>query len=81
MRSRLRGEDRENVLVTCIPIMAYTLHTALSHLDKRNTYVRLLFIDYSSAFNTIVPSSSSLSSRPMGLHPILCNWVQDFLKG
>ena len=30
--------------------------TALSHVDKRNTYVRMLFIDYSSAFNTIVPS-------------------------
>ena len=29
-------------------------HTSLSHLDKRNTYVRMLFIDYSSAFNTIV---------------------------
>jgi hypothetical protein len=27
------------------------LHTALSHLDKRNTYVRMLFIDYRSAFN------------------------------
>jgi hypothetical protein len=39
------------------------LHTALSHLDKRNTYVRMLFIDYSKAFNTIVPNtlSSSLS--------------------
>jgi hypothetical protein len=24
------------------------LHTALSHLDKRNTYVRMLFIDYSN---------------------------------
>ena len=30
-------------------------HTALSHLYKRNTYMRMLFIDYSSAFNTIVP--------------------------
>ena len=36
--------------------IAITLHTALSHLDKRNTYVRMLFIDYSSAFNKIVPS-------------------------
>ena len=35
---------------------AITLHTALTHLAKRNTYVRMLFIDYSSAFNTIVPS-------------------------
>ena len=36
--------------------ISIALHTALSHLDKRNTYVRMLFIDYSSVFNTIVPS-------------------------
>ena len=35
---------------------AIKLHTALTHLDKRNTYLRMLFIDYSSAFNTIVSS-------------------------
>jgi gmma-aminobutyric acid receptor subunit gamma/cGMP-dependent protein kinase 2 len=35
--------------------ISIALHTALSHLNKRNTYVRMLFIDYSSAFNTIVP--------------------------
>jgi hypothetical protein len=29
--------------------ISIALHTALSHLDKRNTYVRMLFIDYSSA--------------------------------
>jgi hypothetical protein len=28
------------------------LHTVLSHLDNNNTYVRMLFIDYSSAFKT-----------------------------
>ena len=36
--------------------ISIVLHTALSHLDKRNTYVRMLFIDYSAVFNTIVPS-------------------------
>jgi hypothetical protein len=36
--------------------IATTLHTALTHLDKRNTYVRMLLFNYSSAFNTIVPS-------------------------
>ena len=36
--------------------IALTMHTALSHLDKGNTHVRMLFIDYSSAFNTIIPS-------------------------
>ena len=33
--------------------ISIALHTALSHLDKRNTYVRMLFID--------TPRSSSLS--------------------
>ncbi len=33
-------------------------HSSLTHIDRKNgNYVRLLFIDYSSAFNTIVPSS------------------------
>ncbi len=31
--------------------IAFTLHTALSHLENKNTYVRMLFVDYSSAFN------------------------------
>jgi hypothetical protein len=29
--------------------ISIALHTALSHLDKRNTYLRMLFINYSSA--------------------------------
>ena len=36
--------------------ISIALHTALFHLDKRNTYLKMLFIDYSSAFNTLVPS-------------------------
>jgi hypothetical protein len=36
------------------------LNTALSHLDKGNTYVRMVFIDYSSSFKVIMPKSSSL---------------------
>ena len=35
--------------------ISLALHTALSHLNKRNTYVRML-IDCSSGFTTIVPS-------------------------
>ena len=59
--------------------IAITLHTGLSHLDKRNTYVRMLFIDYSSAFNTIVPSKLVIKVETLGLDPALCNWVLDFL--
>jgi hypothetical protein len=59
--------------------IAITLHTALSHLDKRNTYVRMQFIDNSSAFNTIVPSKLIIKLEALGLDPALCNWVLDFL--
>jgi hypothetical protein len=60
---------------------ATLLHTALSHLDKRNTYVRLLFIYYSSAFNTIVPSKLITKLRILGQNTSLCNWILDFLTG
>ena len=59
--------------------ISIALHTALSHLDKRNTYVRVLFIDYSSAFNTIVPSKLITKLRTLGLNTSLCNWILDFL--
>ena len=59
--------------------ISIALHTALSHLYKRNTYVRMLFIDYSSAFNTIVPSKRIAKLRIVGLNTSLCNWILDFL--
>ena len=46
--------------------ISLTLHTALSHLDQRDTYVRMLFIDYSSAFNTIVPLKLVTKLRALG---------------
>ena len=61
--------------------MQSPLHTALIHLDKSNTYVRLLFIDYSSSFNTIVPSKLIIKLEALGLNAALCNWVLDFLTG
>ena len=61
--------------------IAITLHTALCHLDKWNTYVRMLFIDYRSAFNTIVPSKLITKLRNLGLNTSLCNPILDFLTG
>jgi hypothetical protein len=54
-------------------------HTALSHLGKRNAYVRILFIDDSSVFNTIVPSKLITKLRTLGLNTSRCNWILDFL--
>ena len=60
--------------------IAHILHTTLSHLDTRKgAYVRLLFIDYNSAFNTIAPSKLVTKMRDLGLHSSLCRWVLNFL--
>jgi hypothetical protein len=55
------------------------LHTALSYLNKRNTYVRMLYIDYSSPFNAMVPSKLITKVRTLGLNTFFCNWILDFL--
>ena len=41
----------------------------------------MLFIDYSSAFNTITPSKLVIKLETLGLDSTLCNWVLDFLTG
>ncbi len=58
------------------------LHSSLTHIDSNNeNYVRLLFIDYSSAFNTIVQIKLALKLTDLSLNSSLCDWIQDFLTG
>ena len=56
------------------------LNSALSHLDNNNSYVRMLFIDFSSAFNTITPSKLITKLCDLGINTSLCNWILDFLS-
>uniref|UniRef100_A0A9J7ZV96 Reverse transcriptase domain-containing protein n=1 Tax=Cyprinus carpio carpio TaxID=630221 RepID=A0A9J7ZV96_CYPCA len=58
-----------------------TLHSALTHLEKKDSYVRMLFIDFSSAFNTIIPQQLIHKLVELGLNTSLCNWLLDFLTG
>ena len=58
--------------------ISIALHTAISYLDKSNTYVRMLFIDDSSAFHPIVRITKL---RILGLNTSLCNWILDFPTG
>ncbi|KAK3529220.1 hypothetical protein QTP70_021442, partial [Hemibagrus guttatus] len=39
------------------------IHPALTHLDTSNTNIRMLFIDLSSAFNTVVPVVGRISNN------------------
>ena len=61
--------------------ISIALHTALSHLDKRNIYVRMMCIDYSTAFNNIVPTKLINKLGTLGLNFSFCNWILDFLIG
>ncbi len=57
------------------------LHLALTHLENKDSYVRMLFIDFSSAFNTIIPQQLINKLSLLGLNNSLCNWILDFLTG
>ncbi|XP_049579031.2 uncharacterized protein [Syngnathus scovelli] len=46
---------------------------------RERTHVRLLFVDFSSAFNTIVPQRLICKLDELGLSTSLCNWILDFL--
>jgi len=65
---------------TCEDAIFHVLHSSLVHIDSKNgNYVRLLFIDYSLAFNTIIPSKLTSKLLNLGLNSLLCNWIQDIL--
>jgi len=53
--------------------------TVLTHLEGRGTYGRILFIDYSSAFNTVVPQKLRNKLISLRLISFFCNWVSNFL--
>ncbi|KAK3524888.1 hypothetical protein QTP86_011213 [Hemibagrus guttatus] len=47
-----------------------TLHLSLTHLENKDTFVRMLFIDFSSAFNTIIPLAPDQEAEPAGHHHV-----------
>ncbi len=56
------------------------LHSALSHQDNTNTCVRMLFISFILAFNTIIPSKLITKLGDLGISTSLCSWILDFLN-
>ena len=57
------------------------LHRVYQHLDQPKTSVRMLFVDFSSAFNTIQPHLMAEKLINMHVDPGLVLWVLDFLIG
>ena len=53
---------------------------ALTHLDSKDLYLRILFMDFNSAFNMIIPQQLTQKLDRLGVNTSLCNWL-DFLTG
>ena len=50
-----------------------------SYLEHRGSCVRTLFVDLSSAFNTVIPGRFVTKLTTSGLSPSICKWIMDFL--
>ncbi len=55
------------------------LHYVLQHLDRPGTYVRILFVDFSSAFNTIIQSLLQPKLTQLSVPTSVCQWINSFL--
>jgi len=55
------------------------LNNAYTHLEKTRSFVRILFIDFSSAFNTIQSHLMSQKLLSLNVRPSLILWISDFL--
>ncbi|KAI3353517.1 hypothetical protein L3Q82_020036, partial [Scortum barcoo] len=59
----------------------FLLHRSLSHLDRGSGAVRITFLDFSSAFNTIQPLLLRDKLTEMGVGSHLVAWITDYLTG
>ncbi len=55
------------------------LHYVLQHLDRPGNYVRILFVDFSLAFNTIIPNRVLPKLTPLSVPTSVCQWINSFL--
>lgn len=55
------------------------LDKVYDHLEKPNSYARILFVDFSSAFNTIKPHLLIRKLIDMDVNTAIVKWIADFL--
>ncbi|XP_030614515.1 NEDD8-conjugating enzyme UBE2F isoform X1 [Archocentrus centrarchus] len=60
--------------------IATALHATISHLELQGGYARLLFVDFSSVFNTILPDRLTVKLMDVGLPYTICSWLRNFLS-
>ncbi|KAF0032199.1 hypothetical protein F2P81_014489 [Scophthalmus maximus] len=56
------------------------LHFIHQHLDTAETYARILFVDFSFAFNTIIPVLLHDKLSQLQVTDPTCRWITNFLS-
>lgn len=64
---------------TCDAISTVT-HLTLKHLESNDAYARMLFIDFSSAFNSIHPDILLRKLAQPGANPFVIRWYFSLFK-
>jgi hypothetical protein len=67
-----RNRNTEDAILTVV-------HAALKHLEKPKAFARILFLDFSSAFNTIQPHLLMRKLMDMDVNPMIIRWLCSFL--
>ena len=67
-----QGRNTEDAILTL-------LHHLYQHLEKAKTYARILYVDFSSAFNTLQPHLLTEKLLAMDVNPMLIAWIQSFM--
>ena len=57
------------------------VYSIRQHLDTPKNYARILFVDFSSAFNTILPNILAERLTKLGTPVYLVNFINSFLSG
>ena len=56
------------------------IHLVTEHLEQPGHHARILFVDFSSAFNTMRLSLLVAKVLGMNVNPALCRWILNFLE-
>ena len=59
----------------------FLINSILSYLDKKRTYARAMFIDFTPAFNTIQPHIMLRKLMDKNVNSNLILWIHKFLTG
>lgn len=60
--------------------IVYLLRRAISHLEESGSTVRVMFFNFSSAFNTILPSLQAEKLHAIQMDHNIVAWIMDYIS-